>query len=426
MRAVQVEPLLVSLVSKAADLLSACDLDSETLAKLDIESIVHNPHNLLMDWLECSKEDTAAVTDGSTIKLVTTESSDSLTGLPFKINLMGSLGKKKPIVGLSDVLECADDYSDDISENIKQQGEKQRRPSFMVSRLYPNMHFSNSFSPFLHLGMVGEDLSHLEMPNSNNLTSQAWKQPPASLNNKNSHLLGQFSSLSALHHISHGSTNGSSKSREKKKRLSTQQVTDFYAQNVEAAATFDDRNSVDPPQGKKKRKLTSSSDLSASFDHDLAESTSEFCKADGCSKAGLASRNGFCVVHSCTRRCQFDGCTKCSQGSTNFCIAHGGGRRCTFPGCSKGARDKFFCAGHGGGKRCAVDVCTKSAVGGSSLCTSHGGGKRCQFEGCTKSSQGSTKFCVAHGGGRKCRMSGCTKVARGKTEFCASHFVATV
>lgn len=125
--------------------------------------------------------------------------------------------------------------------------------------------------------------------------------------------------------------------------------------------------------------------------------------------------------HHVFRRCLFEGCTKCAQGSTKYCISHGGGRRCTFPGCNKGARDKYFCAAHGGGKRCTVQGCMKSAVGRSTFCTSHGGGKRCAEPGCTKSAQSSTRFCVRHGGGRKCALIGCNKVARGRTQFCTSH-----
>jgi len=122
-----------------------------------------------------------------------------------------------------------------------------------------------------------------------------------------------------------------------------------------------------------------------------------------------------------SRKCQFEGCTKCAQGSTQFCISHGGGRRCTVEGCTKAARDKLFCAGHGGGSRCQTVGCSKAAVGGSHLCTFHGGGKRCQVEGCTKSSQSNTMLCVKHGGGRKCQVEGCAKVARGRTDFCAAH-----
>lgn len=121
------------------------------------------------------------------------------------------------------------------------------------------------------------------------------------------------------------------------------------------------------------------------------------------------------------KKCQFEGCTKYSQGSTKFCIGHGGGRRCTFKDCTKGARDKLFCAAHGGGRRCSLLNCKKSAVGSSSLCTLHGGGRRCSYLNCLKSSQSNTNYCVKHGGGKLCSVINCNKVSRGKTNFCASH-----
>jgi hypothetical protein len=111
-----------------------------------------------------------------------------------------------------------------------------------------------------------------------------------------------------------------------------------------------------------------------------------------------------------TKFCIEEGCTKCAQGPTKLCFSHGGGHRCTHPGCDKGARGKFFCAAHGGGKRCCWEGCNKSAVGGSGLCTAHGGGRRCKWDGCNKSSQSSTDFCVNHGGGKSCKIKGCTKV----------------
>ena len=136
-----------------------------------------------------------------------------------------------------------------------------------------------------------------------------------------------------------------------------------------------------------------------------------------CSPVTTSKRNSY----TGSRKCQFEGCSKCAQGNTYFCISHGGGRRCTYAGCTRAARDKFFCAGHGGGSRCQIQDCSKAAVGGSTLCTAHGGGKRCQVEGCTKSSQSNTMLCVRHGGGRKCVVEGCIKVARGKTDTCAGH-----
>jgi hypothetical protein len=57
-----------------------------------------------------------------------------------------------------------------------------------------------------------------------------------------------------------------------------------------------------------------------------------------------------------SRKCEYEDCDKCAQGSTKFCIKHGGGRRCTVEGCNKGARDKNFCAGHGGGKRLKQNI----------------------------------------------------------------------
>lgn len=82
------------------------------------------------------------------------------------------------------------------------------------------------------------------------------------------------------------------------------------------------------------------------------------CVVAECGRELADGSSDHCVVHTgqgfgAVRRCLHQGCTKCAQGSTNYCIAHGGGRRCTFPGCVKGARDKFFCAGHGGGKVCS-------------------------------------------------------------------------
>lgn len=121
------------------------------------------------------------------------------------------------------------------------------------------------------------------------------------------------------------------------------------------------------------------------------------------------------------KKCQFEDCTKYSQGSTKFCIGHGGGRRCTYQDCTKGARDKLFCAAHGGGRRCSLPNCKKSAVGSSSLCTLHGGGRRCSYQNCMKSSQSNTNYCVKHGGGKLCSVLNCNKVSRGKTNFCASH-----
>lgn len=134
-----------------------------------------------------------------------------------------------------------------------------------------------------------------------------------------------------------------------------------------------------------------------------------------------SSSSGGKAPRTASRRCTFEGCTKCAQGKTSFCIAHGGGRRCTVDGCFKAARDKFYCAGHGGGKRCATEGCSKAAVGGSGFCTAHGGGKRCQHPGCNKSSQASTSYCVRHGGGRKCIEQNCNKAARSRTDYCASH-----
>jgi hypothetical protein len=42
-----------------------------------------------------------------------------------------------------------------------------------------------------------------------------------------------------------------------------------------------------------------------------------------------------------SRKCEYEDCDKCAQGSTKFCIKHGGGRRCTVEGCNKGARDMY-------------------------------------------------------------------------------------
>lgn len=144
----------------------------------------------------------------------------------------------------------------------------------------------------------------------------------------------------------------------------------------------------------------------------------KICLSEGCSSY-TTPNSSYCSTHS--RKCQFDGCNKCSQGSTRFCIAHNGGRRCTFPGCMKGARDKLFCSKHGGGRRCSFQGCGKAAVGSSLNCVQHGGGRRCEYPDCTKSSQASTKFCVKHNGGKLCSVEGCKKVSRGKSKFCAKH-----
>jgi len=129
-----------------------------------------------------------------------------------------------------------------------------------------------------------------------------------------------------------------------------------------------------------------------------------------------------CIAHGGGRRCQYAGCGKGAQGSTNFCKAHGGGKRCTHPDCSKGAEGSTaFCKAHGGGKRCSADGCTKSVHGGTQFCVAHGGGKRCVVEGCGKSARGRTDRCVGHGGGKRCHSAGCGKSAQGSTDFCKSH-----
>lgn len=169
----------------------------------------------------------------------------------------------------------------------------------------------------------------------------------------------------------------------------------------------------------KKKKLTKSNsrDTLETLAKQLANEINASNEISLCSQTSNTKRN----TYAGSRKCQFEGCTKCAQGNTFFCISHGGGRRCTYAGCTRAARDKFFCAGHGGGSRCQIQDCSKAAVGGSHLCTAHGGGKRCQVEGCTKSSQSNTMLCVRHGGGRKCAFEGCSKVARGKTDTCAAH-----
>ena len=53
------------------------------------------------------------------------------------------------------------------------------------------------------------------------------------------------------------------------------------------------------------------------------------------------------------KRCNFAGCGKSAQGTSNKCITHGGGRRCDVTGC------------------------VNSAVGTSNKCKRHGGGNRC-------------------------------------------------
>lgn len=131
--------------------------------------------------------------------------------------------------------------------------------------------------------------------------------------------------------------------------------------------------------------------------------SSRTCATAGC-KELVSGRLKYCAKHSTSKKCRFEGCSKCAQvnlcngrcpthkilipdfactvccnqGSTQFCIAHGGGRRCTIKGCSRAARDMLYCAGHGGGRRCESEGCTKGAVGSSKLCTAHGGGRRCQ------------------------------------------------
>jgi hypothetical protein len=39
----------------------------------------------------------------------------------------------------------------------------------------------------------------------------------------------------------------------------------------------------------------------------------------------MYNTSGFCRKHLLgTKKCEFDGCDKCAQGSTKFCIKHGG------------------------------------------------------------------------------------------------------
>lgn len=75
---VEAEPLMVSLVQKAAQILSAGELDQTTLAVVDIESIVYNPNALLGDWI---RVDYDSPTKNQFIALDKTV---------VKVNLMGS------------------------------------------------------------------------------------------------------------------------------------------------------------------------------------------------------------------------------------------------------------------------------------------------------------------------------------------------
>lgn len=84
---IEAEPLMVSLVQKAAQILSAGSLDKATLASIDIESIVYNPVALLGNWIRMDeKSDVGRLAP--------------LDKVVVKVNLMGSLaniaGLKKP------------------------------------------------------------------------------------------------------------------------------------------------------------------------------------------------------------------------------------------------------------------------------------------------------------------------------------------
>ena len=104
------------------------------------------------------------------------------------------------------------------------------------------------------------------------------------------------------------------------------------------------------------------------------------------------------------RRCTVEGCFKAARDKF-FCAGHGGGKRCTIEGCTKAAvGGSGFCTAHGGGKRCQEPGCNKSSQASTNFCVRHGGGRKCIQPNCSKAARSRTDYCASHGGGLKCKV----------------------
>ena len=325
--AIEPEPLMVSLVQKGAQMLSAGALDPSTLSHLDIESIVYNPNALLQDWGATIEEKTPSSNKLSMMLLDNTV---------VRVNVMGRMTQAAAVRGGG-------------GSNPRVAGA-------------PELCLISSDDPYFHSSKGrkrsarGEDgcgfLSLLA------LSSQRQYSDADPTNVKKARRSGGSGGGAAAAAAAAASTDAASW-RVCKIETCGQLASNRSPYCSEHSGT---RRCQFPECSKCAQGATRFC---------IAHGGGRRCTFVGCNKG--ARDKFFCAAHGGGKRCERPGCTKSAVGGSGLCTAHGGGKRCQVKGCDKSSQSStMFCVRHGGGRKCTAPDCTKVARGRTSFCAAHG------------------------------------------------------
>jgi len=303
---VQPEPLMVSMVQKAAQILSAGALDLKMLASIDIESIVYNPNALLQSWT-CV---------GGDEKRVTAMQSPSLAETVVKVNFMGT--RQNLVAGQGD------------DPNIEIGPESHKRSSSGRKRFADALLAEDGFEVLDSFPAFGGD------------------RPKKS---KRGGVSAGASSSARVCKIQDCGNVASSRSPYCSDHAGTRRCQFGVGTAAECTKCAQGATRFCLGHGGGRRCTFPGCDKGARDKFFCAgHGGGRRCTTPGCTKSAVGG-SGHCTAHGGGKRCQFKGCGKSAQSSTSFCVRHGGGRKCIAPGCTKVARGRTeYCAAHGGAR----------------------------------------------------------------------------